>query len=73
MEKIKLSKAQQRVFNYISDFGSITTLQAFVDLGESRLSARIFEMKEKGISVSFEWQEVKNRWGESRKVKKYVI
>ena len=50
MTEIKLSKTQQRVFDYMSDFGSITTLQAFTDLGESRLSARIFELREKGFT-----------------------
>ena len=40
---IKLSKKAQRVFDYMKDFGSITTLEACNDLGETRLSARIFE------------------------------
>lgn len=29
--EIKLNTTQQRVFNYIMDFGSITTLEACVD------------------------------------------
>lgn len=48
-ETIELSKTQQRVFDYMADFGSITTLQAFTDLGESRLSARIFELQKKAF------------------------
>jgi len=73
MEEIKLTKAQKRIFDYIYEFGSITTLQSFVDLGESRLSARIFELKEKGINISSEIISVKNRYGEKRNVKKYYI
>ena len=73
LEEIKLSKAQQRVFDYMVEFGSITTLQAFVDLGESRLSAMIFELKKKGVNISGERIEVKNRFGEKRWVKKYMI
>lgn len=72
-KEIILSKAQQRVFDFIMDFGSITTLEAYTELGETRLSARVFEMKEKGIPISFEWHTVQNRYGEKRKVKKYTI
>ena len=72
-EEIKLTKAQQRIFDYIYEFGSITTLQAFVDLGESRLSARVFELKQKNINISSEIVSVKNRYGEKRSVKKYYI
>ena len=43
--EIELNKTQRRVFDYLTQYGSITTLQAFVDLGESRLSARIYELK----------------------------
>lgn len=49
---IGLSKTQQRVFDYMTDFGSITTLQAFMDLGESRLSARIFELRKKACALT---------------------
>lgn len=73
MEEIKLSKAQQRVFDYIVEFGSITTLQAFVDLGESRLSAMIFELKKKGVHIIGERKTVKNRYGENRSIKEYRI
>lgn len=73
MEEIKLNTTQQRVFNYIVDFGSITTIQACMDLGETRLSARIFELKKKGVNIGYDWQEVTNRYGEKRRVKKYFI
>ena len=42
-------------------------------LGETRLSARIFELKEKGVNIQDEWLWVKNRYGEKRHVKKYFI
>lgn len=71
--RIILDKTQQRVFNYMLDFGSITTLQACNDLGETRLSARIYELKDKGVNISYEWITVSNRYGENRRVKKYFI
>lgn len=73
METIKLNTTQQRVFDYITEFGSITTIQAFVDLGESRLSARIWELRSKGIPITGEKINVNNRFGEKRCVKKYWI
>lgn len=73
VKEIKLSKAQQRVFDYMVEFGSISTLQAFNDLGESRLSAMIFELKKKGVHIADERKAVKNRWGESRWIKEYKI
>ncbi len=73
LEKIGLSVTQQRVFDYMIDFGSISTLQAITDLGETRLSARIFELQEKGVNISSSWEDVKNRYGEKRRVKRYFI
>lgn len=73
MEQIELTKSEKRIFDYMTEFGSITTLQSFVDLGESRLSARIFELKRKGINISSERVSVSNRYGEKRSVSKYWV
>lgn len=73
MEEIKLSKAQKRVFDYIMEFGSITSLQAFTDLGETRLSAVIFDLKKKGVVITSRNKKVSNRYGESRIAKEYAI
>ena len=73
VKEIKLSKAEQRVFDYMVEFGSITTLQAFVDLGESRLSAMIFNLKKKGVNIADERKQVSNRYNEKRYVKEYRI
>lgn len=71
--EIKLTKSEQRVFDYMVEFGSITSLQAFTDLGNSRLSATIFTLKKKGVVINGENIGVKNRFGEKRSVKKYWI
>lgn len=73
MKKLVLSKTEERIYNYIKKHGSITTLDAIMDLGETRLSARIFELKESGVNIQDEWIKVKNRWGEDRRVKSYFI
>ena len=72
-KKLILDTTQQRVYDYINKTGSITTHQANKELGETRLSARIFELKHKGINIVDEWIHVKNRYGETRRVKKYFI
>ena len=72
-KKLILDRTQQRVFDFIQENGGITTLQAIRQLGETRLSARIFELKEKGVNICDEWIRVKNRYGEQRRVKNYFI
>ena len=58
MSEIKLDKTQERVFRYITDFGPITTLEAYTELGETRLSARIWELRHKGIHILTDWEQV---------------
>ena len=72
-KEIQLNTTQERVFDYLLQFGSITSLQAFTDLGESRLSARVFELREKGVKIDSEMVEVENRFHEKRHVKRYFI
>ena len=71
--EIKLTKRLQRVFDYMVEFGSITSLQAFQDLGDTRLSATIFELKKKGVNIKSEDIKVKNRYNEPRRITKYWI
>lgn len=48
--ELNLDTTQQRVFDYIVENGSITSLEAIEHFGETRISARIFELKKKGCS-----------------------
>lgn len=73
MAEIILNTTQQRVFDYMIENGSITTLDAWQGCGESRLSARIWELKHKGVNIKSEMIEVSNRYGEKRHVKRYYI
>lgn len=71
--KLELNNSQQRVFDYIVENGSITSLEAIQKLGETRISARIFELRDKGVPINSEYIKVENRYGESRHVKKYFF
>ena len=71
--KLILDTTQQRVYDFMKANKGITTLQANKELGETRLSARIFELKHKGVQIEDEWIKVRNRYKEDRRVKRYYI
>lgn len=62
-----------RVIEYIKDFGSITTLEAFTELGIVRLGARISELRKNGVKIEDKTETVKNRYGEKCHIKRYYI
>lgn len=52
---------------------SITTMQAFADLGCARLSGRIHDLRQMGYPIESEFVTGKNRYGEPVSFKKYFI
>ena len=54
---------KQMVLDYIREFGSITPIDAFRDLGVTRLAAKIFELREDGHDIHTEREYGKNRFG----------
>ena len=64
---------RQRVLDYMHDFGSITSLEAIVDLGVHRLASRVSELKKMGYPIASEYVPVKNRYGETGHVKRYWV
>ena len=53
----------QRIAEYLADHGSITTYEAFRHLGITRLSARIFDMRERGWEFKRTTETRKNKYG----------
>ena len=51
-----------RTLDYLHQFGSITTLDAFRDLGNSRLSSTIFLLRKKGYNIVSDFADVPTRW-----------
>ena len=51
-----------RTLEYLHEFGSITTLDAFRDLGNSRLSSTIFLLRKKGHNIVSDYTDVPTRW-----------
>lgn len=65
---------EQQVYDYIKNHGSITTMDAFIDLRITRLSAQIFNLKEE-LKVE-DKERIVDEWeyGESgKKWKRYKI
>ena len=62
-----------RVLDYIKKFGGITTLDAFRDLGVTRLSARIYELRNRNIEIVSTSLTSKNRYGENCTYAKYSL
>ena len=55
---------RERVTKYINEFGSISSLEAFRDLGVTRLADVIFKMKKDGIEINTRTEKSVNRYGD---------
>lgn len=64
---------RQRIIDYINQFGSITSKDAYDDLGITQLATRIKELKEQGYKFETKWESGKNRYGERVDFKRYYL
>ena len=62
---------KEMVLNYIADFGSITPMEAFSDLGITKLATRISEMKKEGQQFKIDIVKGKNRYGKTTRYARY--
>jgi hypothetical protein len=62
-----------RIIEYMQVFGSISTLEAFNDLGVARLASRIHDLKGMGYNITSEIKSSKNRFGEKTYFKVYRL
>lgn len=70
-----MCKATQahRVLDYLDENGSITQLEALQELGVMRLASRISDLKKQGYPIKSDVVAVKNRFGESCRIKRYSL
>lgn len=61
----------EKILQYINDFGSISPMEAFIDLGITKLATRISEMRRDGIDFSQRMETGKNRYGEKTHYMRY--
>lgn len=64
---------EMAVLQYIREHGSITTKQAFEDLGCTRLSGRVYDLRKKGYNVQTDVIEVPKRDGKTARVARYFL
>jgi hypothetical protein len=62
---------RQLILKYIQDFGSITPMDAFFDLGITKLATRISEMRRDGMHFKIESVKSTNRYGKTVRFAKY--
>ena len=64
---------KDRIINYIREFGSISSWEAYADLGITQLGARIDQLKKEGYEFKTEWESKTNRYGEKTDYKRYFL
>lgn len=69
---MKLTQCQ-RIIDYMERFGSISSFEAFSDLGIVRLASRIHDLKCQGYNIVSEIKTSKNRFGETVSFKVYRL
>ena len=62
-----------RVYEYLTEHGTITSLEAITELGVTRLASRINDLKRMGHNITGQMITVKNRFGENVRVKEYKL
>lgn len=62
---------EQKIITYIDRYGSITQLEAIVDLNVYRLASRMNGLKNKGYTFKTEMVHAVNRYGEPTHFARY--
>ena len=62
---------KKMVLDYITEFGSITPLDAFRDMGITRLSDIVFRLREEGHDIDKAIEIGKNRFGNLTRYARY--
>ena len=70
---VRKPSQREKVLDYIVKFGSITSWQAYSDLGVTQLGARIYELKEQGYIFSKTRVNTTNRLGEKTHYDEYRL
>ena len=73
MTKRRSNTHYTRLLDYLKKFKNITSLDAIRDLGNTRLSATIYELRKDGYNIISEDLTVKNRWGNNTTIAKYIL
>ena len=64
---------EKLIANYCEREGSITALEAIYNLGITRLSARVYNLRKLGYNIVSEYEHTFNRYNEPVKYKRYYV
>lgn len=64
---------KEAITKYLKEFGSITTFQAFMELGITQLAARICDLEAKGVVFKKEPFNVTTRYGKKIRCMRYSL
>lgn len=63
----------ERLLEYLNDYGEISTYEAFKTLGITRLSGRIYDLKQSGHEIESVMMYGKDRFGNTTRWKIYRL
>ena len=63
----------EQIIDYLHQFGSITPMEAFADLGITKLATRLSEMRRDGREFKIETVKSTNRFGKTVRYAKYSL
>lgn len=61
------------IVQYIKDYGSISPMEAFADLGITKLATRISEMQKDGVAILKKAETRANRYGKQVTYMRYSL
>lgn len=64
---------EQMILKHLQDYGTITTWEAFTDYGITRLSDKIFTLRNKGYNIENENMSALNRYKKKVHFTKYHL
>lgn len=68
-----MNSQKSRILAYIRANGSITQAEAFLQLGCSRLSARIWDLHHDGHNIKRTMRKTTNRYGDKTEIATYTL
>lgn len=73
MENNKRESQALRTLSYLKQHGSITSFEAYNELGIISFPKRILELKKMGYYITSKFEKVRNRFDEEVKAKRYFL
>lgn len=64
---------RSRILHHLENYGSISSMEAFACYGETRLSASIFALKDRGYPIRMVWVDGVNRYGNKTRYGRYYL